>query len=844
MEFDLNEARIAVALTKLLKDLDNTHQLESGNAQTMWDIVEQLDSHSFANLHRNVYFADFLRQIAISFSVDSEMIELSNQIEISNDEMAPVIEAPSNDEVPQELTQNEQVEAFQLDVVDAPLETASDQNPEVETESFIVPNLATQLDDLILPDRFLKLIKRLRNASLNNSEFRLGDTLEDLVSISVGKVASLNGVGFSYVETLKELKAIVASQSGIKIDSDNSVSKFALDEIDTSNYLISMAGVEPRFLKALAKYARHVELPNLAEDIDLVLSLVRQELLNLPGFGKGVVDTLIEFKGILQTEIQAIVSDEINYLAFESTIIVPKIIQSLTLNEIEQLLLEDIDNFLEKLPDDEGEIAQRRWGFVEEKQTLEEVGAQFGVTRERIRQKEALINARFCLNLRVNPTSLWQLLQPAMQAELKEQIPDLFQCFSTEKAFYEFLDIICQQEKLFEYVYPEIDKSILNTFFAENGAPILLQDAIDVIEDANLENVRNHKNAVLNLQRQGVIVVEGENIWPCLLGKSEASACVLVNHPRGLPWLDIAKLVNANSYSRSEIYVDRLDHEAFKHKDYIYLAGKGVYKHTRFINAEIIDLDTVFTSLDDYMETTAREVFHLNECYQSSEYLKRFNYYEIRHFVKHFGEDYGYYFAGRSQADSVGREKGFKNITQKDVIIEAMNAREKPFTKPEVAGLLKSKSLGHAAYYLDGMIDEAKVVQVDRQMYTTPQQAYKNIELQTYLQPMQHILEKCSKPVDASIFQQALNPLLSVSYSKYFYMGIARCHAAEQGWHRAHGLYSVSPIAFNSLTDALNKYCTKDQLVKDSIECLQQHIAITKENASQIIHNWRNATVT
>jgi hypothetical protein len=730
------------------------------------------------------------------------------------------------------------------DVVDVQLDTDSDNNTEAEPDTFIVPNLATPLDDLILPDRFLKLIKRLRNASLNNLEFSLGNTLEDLVAISVAEVVSLNGVGISYVETLKELKAVVANQAGYVTDGERQVSKFALDEVDISNFLISMAGVEQRFIKPLAKYARFADLPNLTEHIDLVLSFERQELLNLPSFGKGVVDSLMEFKGILQAEIQAIEKGEINYIVFESSVIVPKVVQSLTLNEIEQFLLEDIDSFLEKLPEDEVEVAQRRWGFVEEKQTLEEVGAQLGVTRERIRQKEALINTSFCLNHRVNPSALWRLLEPSIQGNLKDQIPDLFNCFSSEKAFYEFLEIVCQQEKLFEYVYPEVDKTILNTFFAENGAPILLQDAIDVVKDANLGNVRNYKNAVMNLQRQGVIVIEDENIWPRLLGKSEASACVLVNHPHGLPWSDIAKLANANSYSRSNIYVDRLDHEAFKNKDYIYLAGKGVYKHTRFINADVINLDAVFVSLDSYMAATSRDIFHLNECYQSSEYLKRFNYYEIRHFVKHFGEDYGYYFDGRSQSDSVGREKGFKNITQKDVIIEAMSARKKPYTKPEVAGLLKSKSLAHAAFYLDGLIDEARVVQVDHQMYTTPEQAYKNIDLKKYLHSMKHILEKCGKPVDASIFQQTLNPILSVSYSKHFYMDIARCHAAEQGWYRAHGLYSVTPIAFNSLTDALNKYCTKDQPVKDSIKHLQQQIAITKDNASQIIHHWRNAPVT
>ena len=109
---------------------------------------------------------------------------------------------------------------------------------------------------------------------------------------------------------------------------------------------------------------------------------------------------------------------------------------------------------------------------------------------------------------------------------------------------------------------------------------------------------------------------------------------------------------------------------------------------------------------------------------------------------------------------------------------------------------------------------------------------------------MQRILENCGKPVDASIFQRTLNKILSVSYSKHFYMGIARCYAAEQGWYRAHGLYSVTPIEFNSLTDALNKYCKKEQPVKDVIEHLQQQVAITKDNATRIIYHWRNAPVT
>lgn len=801
-----------VALSKLIRDLSWPEDLQDHNYETLWDLVENLDSVTFSSLHKNLYFIDFFRQILVKF----------NDINLDKNKLESV------------------GDGFQLELI------KSSKEIEIQAilpeDTLVVPNLATSLDLVQLPDRFLKLFKRLKNASSNNVQFILGNTLQDVVDLTVNEISSLNGVGISYIETFIELRELVIAQNGnypelTEVDKET----FDFSGIDTSNYLISMFGIDQRFVKPLAKYTQHFNLSAITQHIDVVLKFERDKLLALPSFGCGIVDALIEFKSIIEVEIQRIEQGEVDYMALQSRIIVPSFIDSMSLEQIEQVLLDDIDHFLEKSSDDDVDIAQSRWGFVDNKETLEEVGARYGLTRERIRQKEAKINNMLILNLRINPKALWHFLKPYMQAVLKEQIPDLFNCFSSEKAFYEFLEIVCQKEKLFEYTYPEVDKTILNTYFAENGAPLYIQDAIVIIEEAKLERVKNSRNAIFNLQKQGAFVVEGEYLWPKLLSKSQASACVLVNHPKGLPWSDIAKLANANSFSRSEIYEDRLDHEAFKNKDYIYLAGKGLYKHTRFINSDVINLDKVFTELSVYTVTSTREVFHLNECYQSSVYLKQFNYYEIRHFVKHFGEDYGYYFDGRSQADSVGCEKGFKNITQKDVIIEAMNARDRPFTKPEVANLLKSKSLGHASFYLDELMESASVVQVDHRLYTTPKQAYRNIELPVYLNAMQSILEKFAKPVEASIFQQTLNLLLSVSYSKFFYASIARCFSEERGWYRAYSLYGIEPIKFNNLTDVLNTYCEINDPVKMSIDCLQGHIAITKDNASTIIHNWRNA---
>lgn len=799
----LNEEYMMVALRKLIVDMSRSKHLQGNKYDTMWDILDGLDSTSFSALHSNAYFADFFRQIELK--PNSEALQKNHhnfhQSEILNNDL----------ELP------------------------------IYEDSFIVPNLATPLELVKLPARFMKLFKRLKNASMNNYHFKVGETLQDVVDLTVNEVKNLNGVGISYVETFKELKEAV-NKHNINCQEliDANKKDFDLSGIDTSNYSISMYGVEERFLKPLEKYNRHFNLLSLRPSIDDVLKFERDELFALPSFGSTVVDKLLEFKSIIVSEIRAIEQGEIDYMALQSKVIFPHVMDDISLREVEEILLNDIEHFLDKLNDDEVDIAYRRWGFVEEKETLGDLGIRFQLTRERIRQIETMINKKFISNLRVTPESLWVLLKPHMHPCLKDKIPDLFDCFSSERCFYEFMEIVLQKEKLFEYVYPEIDKDILNDCFAEKGAPLHIQDAISIIEESNCSHIESIRNAIFNLQKQGILSVEGDYLWPKSLSKSQASACVLVNHPKGLPWIDIAKLANKQGFSKYDIYNDRLDHEAFNNKHYIYLAGKGFYKHTCFINSGVISLDRVFSELKKYIENTMRGVFHLNECYQFSEYLKKFNYYEIRHFVKHFGEDYGFYFYGRSQTDSVSVNKEFKNITQKDVIIESMNKRKKPLTKPEVASLLKSKSLGHASFYLDELMEKGSVVQVDYQLYTTPLQAYRKIDLNVYLNAMQNVLQKFDKPIETSIFQQKLNPLLLVSYSKFFYASIARCYATDRGWYRAHGLYSIKPIKYNNITDALNKLCKIDDPIEVSIEYLQEHIAINRENAKRYIHNWRN----
>jgi hypothetical protein len=819
LEIDVQVYQLKVAVKKLINNIIDDTGIDIDNQSDLWSLFEQLNSEYFTSLKRNVYFADLLKSFCVSVLFDDNTCtDLIEQTEENY-----TLEFTLMEDNEKKLKENE-----------------SEEQATPILEHIQLPVLSTKLDDLQIPDRFLKLVKRLEKATSLHTSVKIGKTLGDLMNLSASEVASLPGVGLSYVEIFDELKLLAqtAPESGL---TENIVFNDEIDftSVDTSNMRISLAGVDTKFVKALEKYARYIGVVDLNEHIDEVLKFDRHILIRLPNFGISVVDRLVEFRKLIQSEIESILAGNVNYEELESTLIVPKNISQLPLAKLEEILLDDIDTYFDRMSDDDIDIAQKRWGFIDNKQTLEEIAEGFNLTRERIRQKEVKINSNFVRHLRLGQPVLWKLLEPNLSSDISDKLEALFSCFSSEKEFYDFLSLVCNQDKLMEYVYPQLEKTVLNSYFVENGAPIHIDEIKEYLVDLELKEVRNVDNAIRYLAYQNLLSIEGEQVWPKQLGKAEASACVLVKHKKGLPWLDVAKIVNKNSYSRTPIQEERLENAAFELPDYIFLGGKGVYKHTKFIDAANISLDEIFLELMEYVESVSRDVFHLNECYHASSRLQNYDYYEIRYFVKNFGEDYGFYFDGRSQSDSVGLKKGFKNITQKDVIIETMSRNIKPLTKTQIANLLKSKSLDHASYYLDELIESGKVVQVDRMLYTTPDLAYKDINLDEYIIAINNLLKNYAKPVDPSIFKEELNLYFSNSYSKYFYSSIARLYAKKKGWFRKHNLYSSHEIPFKNLNVAFDILCNIDLTIDENISAIQAHIAINRQTAVISFSNWK-----
>ncbi|MDA6365398.1 RNA polymerase subunit sigma-70, partial [Escherichia coli] len=247
-------------------------------------------------------------------------------------------------------------------------------------------------------------------------------------------------------------------------------------KVDISQMRLSLAGVETKHTKALEKFGRYLKTEDMGEMLQAILHAEYEQLVAIPTWGKGSITKLLAFRDRLREEIIAIQNGDIDYLALESVLIVPKRLINCPLNKLEAVLLEDIESYFDKSSEMKVDIAQRRWGFVEEKKTLEEIGADYVVSRERIRQIQADIRQEFLGHMRISQPLVWEALEPEISPDLSVKMQTLFSCFSSERDFFEFLDMVSGQTELIAHVYPEIDKAILNTYFAENGAPIHLDD--------------------------------------------------------------------------------------------------------------------------------------------------------------------------------------------------------------------------------------------------------------------------------------------------------------------------------------------------------------------------------
>lgn len=701
----------------------------------------------------------------------------------------------------------------------------------------LLPHPQTLIGEVQLGGRFDKLVARLcRSASSSTGITVNFERLEDILNLPIDILLKLDGVGKSYREDWQELKVLYFQATEfLPVPPDLSDVVEPL-ELVRDDMRLNLTQLDAADLKVVAKLERVIG----RADIRTILNFDSLKEEAASRLGGRTRSQLMQVRARLAAELLLIAAGTLDYYAAPSSLITATTQPFVSAAALGRFLIERVDIFLATLDEKSQLIFQHRWGFVDERLTLSEIGKRYDVSRERIRQLESKINERLNNYLALNSAEIWHAATSMSYEALRLEMADLSECFAELAHFHEFLAFISHGRIAFTGSLAHPPLTVLDSYFALHGTAIERSVILQYLQQELGGDEKDASNALQFLYDQSQVALESGRVRPLNLGKREAAAAVLAEHQNGLPWLDIARHANRRGISRSP-FSEQTGGHALQDSPLMYVAGKGVYRHTRFVDFSTVDEADIFHSLHSYFATAEREVAHLSEAQAGLPELRKHDYYILRYVVKMHGEGHGIYFNGKSQTDSISLNPEFELFSQKSVILQSMRQRQVPLTTNEVAQLLKSRSLRHAKLYLKQLMDANQVVQIDRMLYTTSENAYKNIDLDAMQHTIESVLRRHDKPVDPSVIQHELNALQDEAYSKYFYSSLARYFAQLGHWQRRHSLFALQPISFGSLTDAIDTLCKAEDSVDKNFASLRLHIAISEEAARVSIYNWKAA---
>lgn len=709
-----------------------------------------------------------------------------------------------------------------------------------EQDSIFIEDIFTSLDNnydfetpinkLALSPKYQKLINKI-SAIMGHVK-----TVQDIIHIDVASFSTLPYVGKLYVDLLITLQNALAptefnqsnrSNSDIKKIEKELLPQITLstEQLETSLNQLALPSQYQRLIKRISTAMGNV---NTVQDI---LHIDPVGFSKLSAVGTKYVSQLIELQkslpGFLEAQTQKSALFTENY--------------SIEFKDIDNILIEDVENYLWTLNEMKMDIALSRWGFNQQHETLEEIAIRYNITRERIRQLEKPINANLPLHLTIQSKVLWANIREKMTADLTVLLPNLAKCFDTDKLFYAFIEICCQVKSgsIRKIIFTEINPKIINSLFCNTPSPI----AHEIIINELMSNYGYSKASAINgikqLEKINKIEISEQGIFPKKLSRAEAVAHALTFHPAGLPWKDISRIVNKKGYSSTQIDETRSTH-GFNDSEYIYLSDKGTFRNLMFLDIEQFSIPEVMQDLLDYCKQHQLTALHLHDYfYQSKGNRSEIEYFTLRHLVREYGEEYGLYFNGKSGSDSVSLDPNLKRITQTDVIIKALNESKVAMTKQEIAERLRSKSTNHATFLLNNLMEEGKVVRVDKMVYSTPEKAFRGLDIKSIMQVIKDIMGISDIIVEADVFREYVNMELNLSYSKYIYAALVKIQIKELAWYRNGNLFSKKTIPYNSLIDMCKKLCNPELSNNQNIKTIQKAVWLTDAVAADAIQQWK-----
>lgn len=693
----------------------------------------------------------------------------------------------------------------------------------------VPPEDDVSLDTLQLEKRFTKLLKRIRKVADAPITFR------GIMALNVDTFRRLPGIGETYVQTLVDLQTDLPEICRGPLHRENE--RRRIDErlqerlLHTFSLNYAELSANERPLIDAIQQESQSEVTSTT-----LLCLSREQYLLQPGATRPKADILAKLQHRVEVALLEANMDNTPRLLVRHSEL------PLEPPELEMLFIEDFERLLCALHKSEQEIALSRWGYHQEHRILRAVGEGLGITRERVRQKESEIRRAVPRSMRYAPSVLWSNMQRLLSQDIMSLFPLLRDSFATEDLTIDFLEVACNQPKgsiaRHQWLEREVLPSrVMDDFFAVTPAPVELEMFVnELVSGMGMSQFKAEK-CVRELERRGQAAIMSGVVTPKSLSKRAAVAHVLCGSEGGLPWNDVARVINVNEMLRESAGMKRLDW-AFHDNPWVCLSGRGCYRHVQYLDETKYDRQSIFASIRASLAEWDVDQANLQAIYPSIAHDFDIDYYTLRYLTAMHGQIAGLYFVGRSGTDTVSLNDDGSSLDLSVAVLRLLESARNPLTIAEIAEQLRSKSWPLAALLCQKLMEENQVVRVDRSLYSTPKKAFRAIDIDAVADLMDVVVRKAGRPLDFDVLRERINERLQLSYSKYFYGAFAKTHADGFDWHIRRTLCSIHPIPWDGLRAAFRSVFDVSLSRAENLIALRDAVLVTDCTANGMIAGW------
>lgn len=471
------------------------------------------------------------------------------------------------------------------------------------------------------------------------------------------------------------------------------------------------------------------------------------------------------------------------------------------------------------------------------------------LTRERVRQLQNIAEQRLRGSLSIQPSNIWVNIRNNAKPDMIFNYPDLANRFSDEKGFINFLEMLsdAQSNELDNLLYPDCSVQFINEMARNCKAPFSLNDVIYSIKEHYGYTEQQAINGLHKLQKHGHLFINNNEVYPQTLNKQEAFSQASLFFPSGASFKDIHVLANEQKYCKSLFPLDRQDHGVSSSVDegFVYLSAHGSYRHTSYLEYSEEEKQSILKSVQDILKASSTKgIDTLNlrvDVYEKA--CLSDDYFFVRHVVREYGFERSIFFSGKSGADTVSLEPEFSLKGQKEAIVEMFEKDPKPRTRNDIVNVIRSRSFGHAGFYISELTSEGRLVRIDAEHYDLPHIAFADKPITLIIDRASVILNRAKRPVEAGIISDECNARFHLEHPKAWYISLLRYYASKymKRWFFYHNVVSMMPVNGISLHSRAKFWLTKFDDDETVIDKIYDDIMADKDHIRQAIQNTRNS---